>query len=44
LSAFFIVSALFVHACDRIIGDDQEALDEAAAGPHEPDHFEKVAA
>jgi hypothetical protein len=39
--AFFAVAVLFVVACDRIIGPDE---DELAASPHlEPDQ-EKVAA
>jgi hypothetical protein len=29
--AFFAVAALFVVACDRIIGDDEEAFAGAAA-------------
>ena len=34
--AFFVVAALFVRACDRIIGPDEEAFAESPA-PAEPE-------
>ena len=43
LIAFFALSALFVIACDKIIGSDEEAL--AVGGEEvEPEPAEKVAA
>jgi len=45
LFVFFAVAALFVIACDKIIGPDEAALVEEAAGPHEPTpEIEQVAA
>ena len=43
LIAFFALSALFVIACDKIIGSDEEAL-AAGAEEVEPAPAEKVAA
>jgi hypothetical protein len=34
--AFFVAAALFVTACDRIIGTDEEALAGSPAGSAEP--------
>jgi hypothetical protein len=39
--AFFALAALFVIACDKIIGSDEEAL---AAGEPLPAELEEVAA
>ena len=39
--AFFALSALFVIACDKIIGSDEEAL---AAGEELPAELEELAA
>jgi len=36
LAVFFTLAGLFVVACDRIIGSDEEALAESAAGAPEP--------
>jgi hypothetical protein len=45
LFAFFGLATLFVIACDKIIGPDEAALAEEAAGPHEPTpEIEQVAA
>jgi hypothetical protein len=41
---FFVLSGLFVVACDRIIGPDEEALAEANKGEEPPAAPEKVAA
>jgi hypothetical protein len=35
--AFFVVAALFVRACDRIIGPDEEAFAESPAPSAEPE-------
>ena len=35
--AFFVVAALFVRACDRIIGADEEAFAESPAAASEPE-------
>lgn len=43
LIIFFAVAALFVVACDKIIGSDEEAL-AAGADEVEPAPAEKVAA
>jgi len=39
--AFFVVATLFVHACDRIIGHDEDAL---ALSPQAEDEQEPAAA
>jgi len=45
LVAFFVAAWLFVVACDRIIGPDEEALREASRGAPEPEpHDERLAA
>jgi hypothetical protein len=41
--AFFVIAALFVVACDRIIGSDEAALAETRPAAQEP-AAEKVAA
>jgi hypothetical protein len=40
---FFVLSGLFVWACDRIIGPDEAALAEGAQGTPEPEE-ERLAA
>ena len=45
--AFFVIAALFVVACDRIIGSDEVALatrGDDARGPEPDDQAEQVAA
>jgi hypothetical protein len=45
LVAFFVLAGLFVVACDRIIGSDEEALAEGARGTPEPEpQSERLAA
>lgn len=45
LVAFFGLAGLFVVACNRIIGPDEEALAEGLRGaPESEPHEEKVAA
>jgi hypothetical protein len=44
LVVFFTMAGLFVVACDRIIGRDEDALAEGAHGAPEPPAIEKVAA
>ena len=45
LIGFFALAALFVVACDRIIGRDEEALAEGARGAPEPEpETERLAA
>jgi hypothetical protein len=44
LVAFFAVAALFVFACDRIIGKDEAELGEETAGAPEPQQPEQLAA
>jgi len=44
LIAFFVVAALFVMACDHIIGSDEDALAEGARGTSAPTPDERVAA
>ena len=41
LVAFFVLAGLYVLACDRIIGNDEDAL---AEGPTGERHREEVAA
>ena len=43
LIAFFVLAGLFVVACDRIIGRDEDALAEGSRGAPEPED-ERVAA
>jgi hypothetical protein len=43
LVAFFVLSVLFVLACDRIIGPDEAALGEPQASEPEPED-ERLAA
>jgi hypothetical protein len=44
LIAFFAVAALFVFACDRIIGADEAELTEVTTGEPAPQAPEKLAA
>ena len=45
LVAFFALAILFVVACDRIIGRDEDALAEGARGAPEPEpESERLAA
>jgi hypothetical protein len=44
LVAFFALAALFVFACDRIIGPDEAELNEGATGEPEPAQPEQLAA
>jgi hypothetical protein len=44
LISFFAVAALFVFACDRIIGRDELELGEETVGEPEPQQPEKLAA
>jgi hypothetical protein len=45
LVAFFVLAGLFVVACDRIIGSDEEALAEGQRGTPEPEpQSERLAA
>jgi hypothetical protein len=44
LIAFFAVAGLFVVACDKIIGPDEEALREGLTGTPEPQAETKRAA
>jgi hypothetical protein len=43
MTAFFMVAALFVMACDKIIGPDEVALEDESVGSSEPED-QKVAA
>ena len=42
--AFFAVAALFVVACDKIIGSDEEALETGVEGPATDPEPEELAA
>jgi len=42
--AFFAVAALFVVACDKIIGPDEVALNEGVHAPTEPEAEQRRAA
>ena len=44
LIAFFALAALFVVACDKIIGSDEAALHERTTGEPEPEEPEELAA
>ena len=44
LLAFFSAAALFVVACDRIIGPDEDALADSTRGAPSPGVDERVAA
>jgi hypothetical protein len=44
LLAFFAISALFVVACDRIIGPDEATLSDEIVGEPEPEQPERLAA
>jgi hypothetical protein len=44
LVAFFSLAALFVFACDRIIGPDQAELSEGMASEPQPKEPEQLAA
>jgi len=45
LLGFFILAGLFVLACDRIIGPDEEAVQEGERGAPEPEpNDERMAA
>jgi hypothetical protein len=41
--AFFGIAALFVVACDKIIGADEEALTQSQPAPLESEPFEAAA-
>jgi hypothetical protein len=42
--AFFLLAYLFVKACDRIIGSDEEAFAEGSSVETEPEHAQRTAA
>ncbi len=44
LVGFFLLSILFVVACEKVIGPDDAALAEGAAGASEPDEADEAAA